>query len=211
MDFSNFKCKWIDKYQLREMAEQIRQEYWPEGILPINTAEIVELRLRFDVEPVPGLLSVLDMDAYIKTDLSGIVVDQDCYMQDRFANRLRFSLAHELGHYFLHRDIYSSLSLNTPEEWKEFILNVPEAEYENFEWQANEFAGRFLVPYDNLKSKVKESLEMIRKSGLLEYLYQDPDAVLSRVSPFIRKTFGVSEQVIVLRVKREDLWPPETD
>jgi hypothetical protein len=211
LDFSNFKCKWIDPNQLRELAEQRRREYWPEDILPINTAEIVELRLGFDVEPVPGLLSVLDMDAYLKTDLSGIVVDQDCYMQDRFANRLRFSLAHELGHYFLHRDIYSSLSLDTPEEWKEFILNVPDAEYGNFEWQANEFAGRFLVPYDNLKSKVEESLEMVRKSGLIKYLHQDPDAVLSRVSPFLRKTFGVSEQVIVFRVKREDLWPPETD
>lgn len=100
MNFSNFKCKWIDKNQLRELAEQIRQEYWPEGILPINTADIVELRLRFDVEPVPGLLSILDMDAYLKTDFSGIVVDQDCYMQDRFVNRLRFSLAHEFGALF---------------------------------------------------------------------------------------------------------------
>jgi hypothetical protein len=211
LDFSKFKCKWIDKNQLRELAEQRRQKYWPEGILPIDTVEIVELRLRFDVEPVLGLLSVLDMDAYLKTDLSGIVVDQDCYMQDKFANRLRFSLAHELGHYFLHSDIYSSLSLNTPEEWKKFILNVPEAEYGNFEWQANEFAGRFLVPYDQLNLKVGESLEMIRQWDLIEYLQQDPDAVLSRVSPFLRKPFGVSEQVIALRVRRENLWPPKVD
>jgi Zn-dependent peptidase ImmA (M78 family) len=151
------------------------------------------------------------MDAYLKTDLSGIVVDQDCYMQDRFANRLRFSLAHELGHYFLHRDIYKSLSLDTPEEWKEFILNVAEDEYENFEWQANEFAGRFLVPYDHLKLKVRESLEIIRQLDLIKYLQQDPDAVLSRVSPFLRKPFGVSEQVIAIRVRRENLWPPEPD
>jgi Zn-dependent peptidase ImmA (M78 family) len=130
-------------------------------------------------------------------------------MQDKFANRLRFSLAHELGHYFLHKDVYSSLTLESIEDWKDFILNVPEAEYENFEWQANEFAGRFLVPYDKLKLKVEESLEIIRRSDLLEYLQQDPDAVLSRVSPFLRRTFGVSEQVIVLRVKREGLWPPE--
>lgn len=149
------------------------------------------------------------MDAYLRSNLSGIVIDHDCYMQDKFANRLRFSLAHELGHYFLHKDVYSSLTLESIEDWKDFILNVPEAEYENFEWQANEFAGRFLVPYDKLKLKVEESLEIIRRSDLLEYLQQDPDAVLSRVSPFLRRTFGVSEQVIVLRVKREGLWPPE--
>ncbi|MGA9754740.1 MAG: ImmA/IrrE family metallo-endopeptidase [Desulfobaccales bacterium] len=211
MDYSGFKCKWIDKNQLRKLADQIRQEYWPEDILPIDTAKIVELRLRIDIEPVRGLLSDMDMDAYLRTDLNGIVVDHDCYMQDKFANRLRFSLAHELGNYFLHKDVYSDLPLVSTEEWKDFILNVPEAEYENFEWQANEFAGRFLVPYYKLKSKVEESLEIIRKSGLIEYLHQDPDAVLSRVSPFLRRTFGVSEQVIVLRVQREDLWPPETD
>jgi Zn-dependent peptidase ImmA (M78 family) len=113
--------------------------------------------------------------------------------------------------FFLHKDVYSGLPLLSIEDWKDFILNVPEAEYGNFEWQANEFAGRFLVPYDKLKFKVDESLEMIINSGLIEYLHQDPDAVLSRVSPFLRKTFGVSEQVINIRVKREDLWPPETD
>ncbi len=211
MDYSGFKCKWIDKNQLRKLADQIRQEYWPEDILPIDTTKIIELRLKLEVEPRFDLLSPLDMDAYLKTDLSGIVVDHDCYMNDKFANRLRFSLAHELGHYFLHKDVYSGLPLLSIEDWKDFMLNVPEAEYGNFEWQANEFAGRFLVPYDKLKFKVEESLEMIRNSGLIEYLHQDPDAVLSRVSPFLRKTFGVSEQVIVFRVKREDLWPPETD
>ena len=209
MDYSGFKCKWIDKNKLRKLADQIRQEYWPEDILPIDTTKIIELRLKLEVEPRFDLLSALDMDAYLKTNLRGIVVDHDCYMQDKFANRLRFSLAHELGHYFLHKDVYSSLPLLSIEDWKDFILNVPEAEYGNFEWQANEFAGRFLVPYDQLNLKVAESLELMRQWDLMEYLQQDPDAVLSRVSPFLRKTFGVSEQVIALRVRRENLWPPE--
>lgn len=211
MDYSIFKCKWIDEDQLRKLADQIRQEYWPEDILPVDTVKIVELRLRFDVELVIGLLSALDMDAYLKTDLSGIVVDHDCYMQDKFANRLRFSLAHELGHYFLHKNVYSELPLYSIEDWKDFILNVPEAEYGAFEWQANEFAGRFLVPYDKLKYRVEEALGMIKEWGLNEFLRKAPDAVLSRVSPFLRKAFGISEQVIVLRVKRENLWPPEID
>jgi Zn-dependent peptidase ImmA (M78 family) len=148
------------------------------------------------------------MDAYLKTDLSGIVVDHDCYMQDKFANRLRFSMAHELGHYFLHKEIYSNLSLVSPEDWKEFILNVPEPEYEAFECQANEFAGRFLAPYDKLKFAVAESIEMIRTSGI-EYLFGDMDMVLSRISPRLRRIFGVSEQVIEIRVRREKLWPPD--
>lgn len=208
MDYSIFKCKWIDKNQLRKVADQIRQEYWPEDILPVDTTKIVELRLKLEVEPRFDLLSARDMDAYLKTDLSGIVVDHDCYMQDRFANRLRFSMAHELGHYFLHKEIYSNLSLVSPEDWKGFILNVPEPEYEAFECQANEFAGRFLAPYDKLKFAVAESIEMIRTSGI-EYLFGDMDMVLSRISPRLRRIFGVSEQVIEIRVRREKLWPPD--
>jgi len=154
-----------------------------------------------------NLLSELDVDAYLKTDLSGIVVDHECYMNDKFLNRLRFSMAHELGHYFLHREIYSVLSLSSLEDWKEFIQNVPETEYEAFEYQANEFAGRFLVPHEKLKSAIMDSIEMIRRSGI-EHMLSDSDMVLSRISPFLRRIFGVSEQVIEIRVRREKLWPP---
>ena len=207
MDYSAFKCKWIDQNQLRELADQKRQKYWPEGIHPVDTTKIIELRLRLEVEPMFDLLSTLDVDAYLKTDLSGIVVDHECYMNDKFLNRLRFSMAHELAHYFLHREIYSSLSLSSPEDWKEFIQNVPESEYEAFEYQANEFAGRFLVPYEKLKSAIMDSIEMLKRSGI-EYLLSDSDMVLSRISPFLRRIFGVSEQVIEIRVRREKLWPP---
>jgi len=207
LDYSAFKCKWIDQNQLRELADQKRQKYWPEGILPVDTTKIIELRLRLEVEPMFDLLSTLDVDAYLKSDLSGIVVDHDCYMNDKFLNRLRFSMAHGLAHYFLHREIYSSLFLSSPEDWKEFIQNVPETEYEAFEYQANEFAGRFLVPYEKLKSAIMDSIEMIKRSGI-EYLLSDSDMVLSRISPFLRRIFGVSEQVIEIRVRREKLWPP---
>jgi IrrE N-terminal-like domain len=207
LDYSAFKCKWIDQNQLRELADQKRQKYWPEGILPVDTTKIIELRLRLEVDPMFNLLSELDVDAYLKTDLSGIVVDHECYMNDKFLNRLRFSMAHELGHYFLHREIYSVLSLSSPEDWKEFIQNVPETEYEAFEYQANEFAGRFLVPHEKLKSTIMDSIEMIRRSGI-EYMLSDSDMVLSRISPFLRRIFGVSEQVIEIRVRREKLWPP---
>ena len=206
-----FKCKWIDKKKIWNIAEEIRAKYWPEGNLPVNMEEIIEIRLGLNIEPNHGLFRLIDMDAYLKMDLSGIVIDNDCYMNEKFSNRLRFSLAHELGHYFLHRGIYSKLTFNSSEEWKDFVINSPENEYANFEWQANEFAGRFLVPLDVLKAKIAEVSESLKKiKNIKSYLAEDPDAVLSSVSPYIRKPFGVSEEVIERRVKREEkLWPPD--
>jgi hypothetical protein len=101
LNYSEFKCKWIDPVSLWDIAHGTRKKYWPESKLPVSTEEIVEFRLRLNIEPVKNLLSTVDIDAYLKRDLSGIVVDYDCYMNDKFANRMRFSFAHELGHFFL--------------------------------------------------------------------------------------------------------------
>ena len=113
-------------------------------------------------------------------------------------------------HYVLHKEIYTKVIFTSPQEWKDFINYLPESEYGSFEWQANEFAGRFLVPYEALLARVNELPEVLRQMNLLNYLEREPDAVISRVSPFLRKPFGVSEDVIERRVKEEKLWPPKT-
>jgi hypothetical protein len=209
LDFSEFKCKWIEPASLWNIADEARIKYWPEANLPVNAEGIVEFRLRLDIEPIKNLLSTIDIDAYLKRDLSGIVVDYDCYMNDKFVNRMRFSFAHELGHFFLHKDLYTKLGIDTPEGWKDFILNVPENEYRSFEWQANEFAGRLLVPYLELKTEMEKVGEILEENNLITFLRKDPDAVLSRISPMLCRPFGVSTEVIERRVKREKLWPPE--
>lgn len=79
---------------------------------------------------------------------------------------------------------------------------------QTFEWQADEFAGRLLVPYGALKSEVAKLDEIIDKEAeLRDYLSRDQDAVLSRVAPSLRRKFGLSEAVIETRVRREGLWP----
>lgn len=208
MGYSEFKCRWIDTKELWNVAAQVREKYWSENKLPVDMEQVVEFRLRLDIEPIHNLLSTVDIDAYLKMDLTGIVVDYDCYMNEKFANRMRFSFAHELGHFFLHRDIYTSLDVTSPEEWKNFILNVPENEYRSFEWQANEFAGRLLVPRASLEVEVNKANEIIERNNLTTFLKTDADAILSRISPTLCKPFGVSTDVIEIRVKREGLWPP---
>jgi len=170
--------------------------------------KIVEQRLGLNIEPVHSLLDEFGIDAFLKLDLSGIVVDHDCFMKERFQNRVRFSFAHEVGHFILHKEIYKKIPFTSPKEWKHFVLSMADKEYRNFEWQANEFAGRLLVPREKLIAEIEKIYRTIEQSGMLRYLSDDPGAVLSRVSPVICKPFGVSENVIERRVEREDLWPP---
>ncbi len=55
MDYGEFKCKWIDPVSLCNIADKTWNKYWPESKLPVNTEEIVEFRLRLNIEPVKHL------------------------------------------------------------------------------------------------------------------------------------------------------------
>jgi hypothetical protein len=206
---NEFKCKWLKPDEIWDSAENIRTEYCPAGKLPIDVERIVEFDLGLDIEPMHDLLREADMDAYLRSDLTGIIVDYDRYMEARFANRMRFSFAHELGHLYLHKNLYASISFNSAEEWHDILQSLPESEYKNFEYQANEFAGRLLVPRNELFNELEISLEIIKQNHhLLDYLKVDPESVLSGISPQLARPFGVSTDVVETRVKREKLWPP---
>lgn len=207
---NEFRCQWREKQDIRNIADGVRSTYWPDKGLPVDSENIVEFGLRLDIEPIRGLFTAFEIDAWLKFDFTGIIVDTERYLNDRFNNRLRFSFAHELGHFFLHRYLLKDLNFSSPQQWKEFILNMPEKEYKWFEWQANEFAGCLVVPLSDLKIHLFQACEKLKQDdAFLQILPKDPDLVLSSISPSLCRPFGISEEVIETRVQREGLWPPK--
>ncbi|MBW1739178.1 MAG: hypothetical protein JRJ69_17015, partial [Deltaproteobacteria bacterium] len=83
----------------------------------------------------------------------------------------------------MHKDIYASFSISDSLAWKGFMENIPDREYGFFEYQANEFAGRVLVPRERLVLELKNCLKKVQEVGLLALVATDPGAVLSSVSP----------------------------
>ena len=162
MGIAEFKCKWISKHQIQEIADNKREELWKEGIIPVDAETIVECRLMLEIIMVADMQKLSDMDAFLKPDLSGIIVDSENYMNSRFSNRMRFSFAHELGHLFLHRYIYEKFKFGSVDEWKTFMSDMPETEHSHFESQANEFAGRFLVRRERLEEEMKKSIILMQ-------------------------------------------------
>ena len=206
--FFNFK-KWIKKEELWQITDDFSNKHWPEDTVPVDMEMIVEKRLGLNIEPMRSLFRDHDIDAYLRLDLKGIVVDLECFMEERFRNRVRFSFAHEIGHYVLHKDVIEQIGLSTSDDWKNHVLALLEKEYRGYEWQANEFAGRLLVPCQKLEKEIMKLFESLNDAELLEHLKVDPDAVLSQTSHILAQPFGVSEEVIERRIEREDLWPPE--
>ena len=209
MNQAEFRCKRLMLEEIWDCAEVVRNRYWSAGKLPVDVEAIVEFKLKLDIAPEHNLMQKTDMEAYLRSDLTGIVVDHDHYMDEKFANRMRFSFAHELGHLFLHKDFYARVVFESAEEWKEILLSLPDTDYRYFEYQANEFAGRLLVPREDLIHETDNAVAVLKRNNMLEYVKSDPYAVLSGITTRIARIFGVSSDVIERRVDREKLWPPD--
>lgn len=89
-------------------VEAFRRQYMADALdrLPIDVFTLIELRLKLDVIIVDDLFAKYDCDAAIKQDFTGIYVDAEAYLLWEKGpvwkqNRLRLSVAHELGHYVL--------------------------------------------------------------------------------------------------------------
>jgi len=160
-----FRAPYITPQKAWAEADRIRERFWPSGAIPIEIEEIlwaVGLRL----EPIQSLKESGDVDALLRGDLVTIIVDRDEYMDDRWLNRIRFSIAHELGHFVLHSDIYQGIAHASIEEWIDFVQRVPEDQWGFVELHAYEFAGRLLVPFGSPASGNSEDGEESRSGGV---------------------------------------------
>jgi Zn-dependent peptidase ImmA (M78 family) len=157
---------------------------------------------------VDGLREELDIDALLMGDLSSILLDKRSFMSPRLEYRLRFSVAHEIGHLILHRDIYAGLKHATAREWFDDISAIPEVEYGWVDWQAYEFAGRLLAPTDALREAFQTAVQTARAAGYADWLAAD-EAALDYIANRIAPKFGVSAEVIAKRLRAEQLWPPD--
>lgn len=193
--------------QINSDAESFLSAYNPSGAIPVPIEEIIEFKLQIDIIPVPGLKEGfekvgLDIDAFISSDSSNITVDE--YIQEKFNNRYRFTLAHEIGHMQLHRYLSEQFRFNNIGEWIAAINQIPVREREIVEWQANEFAGLILVPKAVLKDNFPKALKKVEERVGI-FFDKDPNLVMDLTIISLASKFGVSKDVIRIRLERDGL------
>jgi len=198
IDPSAFKAPFLPAQHCYARADEFRAEFWPSGDYPVDVLAIAEFGLGLDIRIVDNLKSQQDVDALLGLDFKTIAVDRDQYMDSRFHSRMRYSVAHELGHYVLHRKV-AEMFPKEEKALREFYSQIPEQEYSFLEYHAYEFAGALLVP----GSELSHRLELCMK----QYGVQDLSNELSRVkvTSSLASYFAVSTDVIEKRLIREKL------
>ena len=204
-DYSRSKCPFIAKPKLWDRIEEFRSQFPNSDSCPVDIELFAELA-GFDIIPKRDLD---DFDAFLGLNLTSIYVHGKRYENAAYLRRVRFSIAHELGHAVLHSEFIRSQQITSVSEYLEFTRSLTDEEYSDFEWQANEFAGRLLVPRQQLTIELHKQVQLIIENNLQGMLTTNSDLLRSRLCIPIAKVFEVSEEVIERRLEREGIWPPD--
>lgn len=184
---------YLRKEDIVKEAENLLGECW-DGSFPVDVEAICD-SLNIDIMPVYGLSKDLGIDAFISADFKTIHVDLTEF--EKGSHRYRFSIAHELGHYVLHKK-YCPANAADLNEWFESFRKFTN----NYaEFQANYFAGSLLVPEKELIRVLNDAFD----SSFVRNYWNASSAELSRILTRVRKHFMVSDIVIARRMR--DAFP----
>lgn len=139
-----------------------------------------------DVYPVPvgKICSSLGIEAAclpMSEDISGRIycLDNKYFIEANYrhaANRRRFTIAHELGHYCLHKDFLDSTGMILERSNRSFIIRDKEIE-------ADEFAAELLMPKVHF---IKKYDELKNISSLSNYFLVSKLAIETRIKTLFR-------------------------
>jgi Zn-dependent peptidase ImmA (M78 family) len=176
-------------------------QHHPSFEIPIPVEEIIELKLGLDIFPFPRLYKDHGLNGFLSRDLSTIYVDETQYSQ--FNEKYRYTLAHELGHYVLHKACYEDLPFRTPDEYVQWRLSQSQGDISLFETQGEWFAGQLLVPTVQLEKVCKTVVAKYQET--FKKFVKMPDDVWSYISNEVATHFDVNPPVVEIRIKKENI------
>lgn len=197
-DFSGLKIPYLSNEQIWNDADNFRIKNWGDSV-PVDIDIIAEKGLGLLLNPINDLKKVTTCDALLLNS------SEIAYDPNVVGVRVRFSIAHEVGHLILHSKFIQFLRPSSIDEWKDILNNFPGPIWGRIEIQANEFAGRLLVPRKNLIEMIKKYGDKITEAR--ELINSDIAALNKYLAIPLAKEFEVSQDVIVTRLNVEKINP----
>lgn len=186
--------------EIRSRADEFRIKNWGEEV-PVDVERLIE-KLEIDFVPIPGLMKIASSSAFITSDWKCVCVDNDCYNDEKQDQFLRFSLAHELGHFVLHKELYESLDIKDLDSYLYFWENISGDDYNYIEHPAERFAGYLLVPFNKLFEYRKNLLE--QKSEEIKLFDNNPSLLNTYLARSLNDKFGIGFKAMKIALDKFD-------
>ncbi len=199
---SDLYPEYLPDQDLRVRADDFLVEHNPLREIPIPIERIAEFNFGFNVVDIPGLQETIGRVGFLVSPTMEIWVDQFIY--NHRINRFRFTIAHELAHWYLHSSIYNESTYSTVTEWKTHHNKIPIDIHKRLEFQADEFAGLVLVPPKELARSFEEKAERVKGASLS---IKD-DNVKNHICRAIGDEFQVAPTTARIRLEKDGFIEP---
>ena len=194
--------------RLRKFAEDYLDRVHVSGEIPIPIEEILDSPEGVDVVPLEGLYE-RGHEAFLSRDMTCIYIDKGIMMH-KVPYRYRFSLAHELAHVLLHKDIINEAPpYKDVNGWIDFLKSFPNEDLRWIENQAYGLAGLLLVPPRQLEDEYLRVVKQLESLGTSFNSLTPP--TMKSITSAIGEKFQVSRFVINKRARKDDLWDWDED
>ncbi|NQU99186.1 MAG: ImmA/IrrE family metallo-endopeptidase [Parcubacteria group bacterium] len=151
----------MNKVDICKKAEELAKKYNPEGLSPFPFEKIIKDKkdlLIFESEKLEERISGAIV---IKDSIFYIFVNKN-----KVKTRQYFTMAHELGHYFLHKEIIRKEKAIIDEEnsldGNTMLYRLDDYERSRIETEANNFAASLIMPKELVIEAWKEIKNVTR-------------------------------------------------
>ena len=141
---------------------------------------------QFSMRALPFCMTKMKKRYRLIAVKAGTILVEERLCVDRLLGRLRFTCAHELGHWVLHQKLYSGTGDVAAYEGKTSL----DESYGLVEWQADALATALLMPLP----QIKRSFYRLRAGRSHEHLVAE-----------MARTFQVSKQAMRIRLETRNL------
>ena len=156
----------MKKVEILNYAEELAERYNPEGLSPFPYEKIEQERANLNIyvieiedKEISGAISFDKEEQKFK-----IIINKD-----KPFTRRHFTIAHEIGHYFLHQQIIlqEEVLIDSDEAFRQNILfRLDGQQYSKIETEANYFAAALIMP-EKLVKKAWETFKNIEECANL--------------------------------------------
>jgi len=204
---SDIKVDYLTYGRIGKISDDLLNKYNLGKKIPIDIEKLFDNILQINIIPFPGLYKDFDINAFTSSNLEKIYIDEYLYLN--LEPQYRFTLAHELGHIILHKYFYEQFKIKDKDSYIDFLSSVDETEYGHLEYQANCFAGHFLVPSNHLEVQFKKLSnnmlgfisKRLKNMKRKDYLELATHIIAKKMSP----VFNVHSRPIQIRIFKHGL------
>jgi len=172
--------------------------------IPLDVEEIAEFDLDIEIRTTIGILEECGVPAQIGPGDERPIISVDAEQWRLQTPFYRYSVAHEIGHYVLHKEWLESVwqLVDSIEVWKQVIASRSEDDYAWLEAQADEFASYLLAPEKVFDPFLEAQLTRIADIvGTLQ-----ADDIIPYLANSVGGHFGMSNTAAQARIRKSGRW-----